>query len=306
MGSCCNKSNTKLINEPNIINVLENSHPPNWKRGVLIGQGAYGKVYECLNLETGELHAVKYIELQGSPEQILREVYNLKHQIYMLQSLSHKNIIQYLYTDLDPGCSGVNILMEYVPGGSLKHLLNKLGPFEEPMAALYIRQVLEGLEYLHGQGIIHRDIKSANILVSQGGVIKLSDFGASKRARSVLDNCKEELCKSLKGSPYWMAPEVANRTGHSYPADVWSVGCLVIELVTGNAPWSSVSRSVKEILQLIVQGQRPPVPDGISDDCKKFIEECLRVAPAERSTAGQMLNHEFLRKGNKIDIDNKN
>ena len=306
MGSCCNKSNTKLINEPNIINVLENSNPPNWKRGVLIGQGAYGKVYECLNLETGELHAVKYIELQGSPEQILREVYNLKHQIYMLQSLSHKNIIQYLYTDLDASCNGVNILMEYVPGGSLKYLLNKLGPFEEPMAALYIRQVLEGLEYLHSQGIIHRDIKSANILVSQGGVIKLSDFGASKRVRSVLDNCKEELCKSLKGSPYWMAPEVANRTGHSYPADVWSVGCLVIELVTGNAPWSSVSRSVKEILQLIVQGQRPPVPEGISDDCKDFIEECLRVAPAERPTAAQMLNHEFLRKGNKIDIDNKN
>jgi mitogen-activated protein kinase kinase kinase len=305
MGSCCNKTNAKLINEPNIINVLENSNPPNWKRGVLIGQGAYGRVYECLNLDTGELHAVKYIELQGSPDQILREVYNLKHQIFMLQNLSHKNIVQYLFTDLDPDCNGVNILMEYVPGGSLKYLLTKLGRFEEPMAALYVYQVLEGLEYLHSQGIIHRDIKSANILVSQEGLIKLSDFGASKKIRKC-QLCKEELCKSLKGSPYWMAPEVANRSGHSYPADIWSVGCLVIELVTGNAPWSSISRSVKEVLHLIVLGQTPPIPEGVSESCRSFIEICLKPNPSDRPSASQLLQHDFIRKEQKSDVDNRN
>lgn len=306
MGSCCLKPKASVINEPSIICLLDNLNPPNWKRGELIGQGAYGKVYECLNLDTGELHAVKYIEMLGTPDQILREVYYLKHEISMLQSLSHPNIIHYIYTEIDPKFTGVNILMEYVPGGSLRHLLNKLGRFEESMAALYVQQVLEGLEYLHNKGIIHRDIKAANILVSQGGLIKLADFGAAKRLGSALFDSQEEICKSLKGSPYWMAPEVANRGGHSFSADIWSVGCLVIEMITGSAPWSSISRSVKEVLQLIVQGQRPPIPEGLSKDCKSFIELCLRIIPSERPTASCLLRHKFLNKPARIDLDNEN
>jgi Serine/threonine protein kinase len=129
-------------------------------------------------------------------------VYQLKKEIFMLKNLYHKNIVQYLYTEVNKDYNGVDIMMEYVSGGSLRHLLNKFGKFEEPMAALYIFQVLKGLMYLHQQGIIHRDIKSANILVTQDGIIKLSDFGASKKLKSEFLNDKDEICKSLKGSPY--------------------------------------------------------------------------------------------------------
>ena len=204
MGSCCCKKNACLA-VPIHNDQGEGTLPlriPKWKRGALIGEGAYGKVYECLNLETGELHAVKHIELSGSPETIYREVYFLKREILMLKNLYHKNIIQYLYTEVNNDLSGVDIMMEYASGGSMRHLLNKFGKFEEPMAALYIIQVLEGLKYLHDQGIVHRDIKSANILVTQDGIIKLSDFGASKKLKSVLIDEKDEICKSLKGSPY--------------------------------------------------------------------------------------------------------
>ena len=304
MGSCCCKKSTNLTvplnNDP-----CEGTLPlktPKWKRGALIGVGAYGKVYECLNLETGELHAVKHIELSGSPEQIYREVYFLKKEILMLKRLYHKNIVHYLYTEVNNDYNGVDIMMEYVSGGSMRHLLNKFGKFEEPMAALYIGQVIEGLQYLHCQGIVHRDIKSANILVTQHGVIKLSDFGASKKLNSALVEDKDGICKSLKGSPYWMAPEVARRSGHSYSADIWSVGCVMIEMLTGNAPWSSVSRSVKEILKLIISGQTPPTPSGISESCQDFIDQCLKEDFYQRPTAQELLKHEFLKERN-LNID---
>jgi mitogen-activated protein kinase kinase kinase len=296
MGSCCVRKNESsslpLAGESKERNFT--SRVPNWKKGALIGAGAYGKVYECLNLETGELHAVKQIELSGSPEQIYKEVYYLKKEILTLKNLYHKNIVQYICTEINAECNGVNILMEYVSGGSLRHLLNKLGKFEEPMAVLYIEQVLRGLSYLHEQGIVHRDIKSANILVSQDGVIKLSDFGASKKIKSEFVEDENEICKSLKGSPYWMAPEVAARIGHSYAADIWSVGCVMIEMLTGASPWSTVSRSVKEILKLIISGQTPPIPSEISKDCKSFISACLQENQKDRPTAQELLSFPLL------------
>ncbi|OMJ83987.1 hypothetical protein SteCoe_14973 [Stentor coeruleus] len=303
MGSCCFKKIALAVPINN--DAGDGTLPlrvPKWKRGALIGEGAYGKVYECLNLETGELHAVKHIELLGTPEQIYREVYFLKKEIFMLKNLYHKNIVQYLYTEINNDCNGVDIMMEYVSGGSMRHLLNKFGKFEEPMAGLYINQVLEGLKYLHSQGIVHRDIKSANILVTQDGIIKLSDFGASKKLKLDFVGDKDELCRSLKGSPYWMAPEIARRSGHNFAADIWSVGCVMIEMLTGSPPWSSVSRTVKDVMELITSGQTPPLPLGVSLECRKFIEECLQEEPTKRPTARALLDHEFLKE--RMNFDN--
>ena len=292
MGSCIQKKKPKI----NPVTSSQSFHfdRSRFRKGCLIGVGAYGKVYEYLNLDSGTFLAVKHMKLEGSQEQIQREVTNLKEEIKIFQKLSHENIIQYLYIDIDEDYSGVDIIMELISGGSLRLLLNKFGKFEERMAALYLAQVLKGLDYLHNEGIVHRDIKPANILVSQTGTIKLSDFGASKKINAqCLDQV--ELCNSLKGSPYWMAPEIAKRTGHSYPADVWSVGCVAIEMLSGKAPWSSVTSSGKEVLDLIIADQKPELPSEISADCSDFINQCLQINPQNRPTPKQLLDHIFLK-----------
>ncbi|XP_076938750.1 mitogen-activated protein kinase kinase kinase 3-like [Bidens hawaiensis] len=148
-----------------------------WRRGELIGCGAFGHVYMGMNLDSGELLAVKQ---------------------------------RYLGTVREEDT--LNILLEFVPGGSISSLLGKFGPFPEAVIRMYTKQLLLGLDYLHKNGIMHRDIKGANILVDNKGCIKLADFGASKQ---VVELANGSGAKSMKGTPYWMAPEVILQTGHS-------------------------------------------------------------------------------------------
>lgn len=115
-------------------------------------------------------------------------------------------------------------------------------PMKEEEASKVCRELLQALKYLHGQGIVHRDLKGANILVDGQGVPKISDFGTAR----VLERGRAEdniagKCRSLKGTPYWMAPEVLKRTGHTFSADIWSLGCTLIEMLTGKPPWSGLS-----------------------------------------------------------------
>jgi serine/threonine protein kinase len=149
--------------------------------GALIGEGAYGKVYECLNVDTGEILVSKHVKVSGDPEKIKDEVMSLSSEIQLLKQLSHRNIVHYVHTEINSDLSAVDIIMEYVPGGSIRSLLNRFGRFTENMVKRYTHQILEGLAYLHENGIIHRDIKGANLLVDNDGTIKLTDFGASKR-----------------------------------------------------------------------------------------------------------------------------
>jgi mitogen-activated protein kinase kinase kinase ANP1 len=134
--------------------------------------------------------------------------------------------------------------------------------------------MLEGLRYLHFNGIIHRDLKCANVLVDNNGIIKLSDFGASKKILqnfdtndNLLDN--SALSKTFIGSPYWMAPEVIKKTGHGKPADIWSLGCCVIEMLTSMPPWCDHRKDAKTIMKTIIASQSPPMyPENLSNECK--------------------------------------
>ena len=140
--------------------------------------------------------------------------------------------------------------------------------------------MLEGLCYLHENNIVHRDLKCANVLVDNMGVIKLSDFGASKKIFQnfnhfglPLDN---ELSKSIVGSPYWMAPEVMDKTGHGKPADIWSLGCCVIEMLTSKPPWSEFGKKASTIMEVIKNAKAPPkYPEKISKECKDFLDYCF-------------------------------
>ncbi len=229
----------------------------------------------------------------------------LKKEIALSRALNHPNIVRYIYTDISPDKRGVDILLEYMPAGSLSNLLHKVGPLAEAVVRVFMTQILRGLQYLHAKGIIHRDLKCANVLVDNDGHVKLSDFGASTRLshsdasdkkQGIEEQEPTELSKSLKGSPYWMAPEVVLRTGHNKAADIWSLGCVMIEMRTGKPPWSEVGHNAVQVLQAIASSTSgPPYPaEMFSARAVGFLSRCLSRNPEERPTAQDLLTDPFI------------
>ncbi|XP_064939594.1 mitogen-activated protein kinase kinase kinase NPK1-like [Musa acuminata AAA Group] len=268
--------------------------PIRWRKGELIGCGAFGHVYMGMNIDSGELLAVKQV-LMGtsgaSKEKAQAHIKELEEEVNLLRNLSHPNIVRYLGTARED--ETLNILLEFVPGGSISSLLGKFGSFPEAVIRMYTKQLLQGLEYLHQNGIIHRDIKGANILVDNKGCIKLADFGASKQVAKL---ATMNAAKSMKGTPYWMAPEVILQTGHSFSADIWSVGCTVIEMATGKPPWSQQYQEVAALFHIGTTKSHPPIPEHLSLEAKDFLLKCLQKEPNLRPTSSDLLQHAFVTK----------
>jgi serine/threonine protein kinase len=261
-----------------------------WRRGDLIGQGMFGRVYQALNLDTGELLAVKTYKLNANQSIARSELINIKRELLILRSLDHPNIVKYFQVDVSQEDSSVDIITEYVPSGSLFALLEKYKGLSESVIQNYTKQLLEGLSYLHENEVVHRDLKSANILVTENSTLKLTDFGCSRR----FDSDSNGQSRSFKGSPYWMSPEMVLKLGHSYPSDIWSLGCLIIEMATGRPPWSNYSKYSKDVLKLIAEpGNLPDIPK-ISTVLKEFLLLCLTREPHKRPSARDLLCHEFI------------
>ncbi|XVF38159.1 hypothetical protein REPUB_Repub20aG0076000 [Reevesia pubescens] len=265
--------------------------PIRWRKGELIGCGAFGRVYMGMNLDSGELLAVKQVLIAANApkEKTQAQIRELEEEVKLLQNLSHLNIVRYLGTARED--DSLNILLEFVPGGSISSLLGKFGSFPESVVRMYTKQLLLGLEYLHKNRIVHRDIKGANILVDNKGCIKLADFGASKK---VVELATINGAKSMKGTPYWMAPEVILQTGHSFSADIWSVGCTVIEMATGKPPWSQQYQEVAALFHIGTTKSHPPIPEHLSFEAKDFLLKCLQKEPGLRPTASDLLQHPFV------------
>lgn len=203
----------------------EEAYNIRWRRGQLIGEGTFGKVYKGLNENTGELLAVKQLYLADTDES---DVEDIQEEINVICNLSHPNIVNYLGTTITD--RHLFILLEYVPGGSIAGMLSQFGAFSEDLIRRFSYQILLGLEYLHNKLIVHRDIKGSNILVTDGGVAKLSDFGCSKQLAGMRTMSVEGSAKVLKGSVPWMAPEVIKQCGYGRSSDIWSFGATVIEM----------------------------------------------------------------------------
>ena len=186
----------------------------------------------------------------------------------------------------------LHIFLEFVPGGSIASLLSKFGPFAERVISVYTRQILEGLEYLHRNQIMHRDIKGANILVDNAGVVKLADFGASRQLADLVT--MESGFKSMKGTPYWMAPEVIKQTGHGRQADIWSVGCTAVEMATAKPPWSEYVTQVSALFHIASAKGPPPLPAGLSPEALDFMLLCFNRVPKDRPNATRLLQHPFV------------
>ncbi|KAI9502570.1 kinase-like domain-containing protein [Coemansia spiralis] len=265
-----------------------------WIKGAPIASGSFGSVYFGMNTRTGVIMAVKEVELPTpgsvSMTRNQRMVDALKHELDLLKGLDHKNVVKYLGTDMDD--HNLYIFLEYVSGGSVSSALASFGMFPESLVRTYTAQILEGLLYLHEQGIIHRDIKGGNVLIDQDGSVKISDFGISKRVDEVVAASKKDRRASLQGSVFWMAPEVVKDTHYTFKGDVWSLGCLVIEMMTGTHPFPDLDQL--QALYSIGQRGRPKIPGGISAAGEDFLDQALQVDLDKRPTATDLLQHAFV------------
>jgi serine/threonine protein kinase len=264
-----------------------------WQKGELIGQGSFGRVYLGLNTQTGEFIAVKEISFGGTMAKIKAQLASIQREIISLQTLKHPNIVRYFGSERVGNT--LNIFLEYVPGGSLAQVIERFGRLDETVIRIYTKQLLEGLSYLHKHRVVHRDIKAGNALLDcTTGTVKLADFGASKQINGIATLSKENF--SFTGTPSHMAPEVILQTGHGRAADVWSLGCTVLEMATGKNPWGALIQGnvVQALMQIAQADHGPPIPDDVSPPLKDFLSLCFARNPANRATVSQLARHPFI------------
>lgn len=268
--------------------------PSRFKTSEVIGQGSFGRVLLAVNLINGELMAVKHVPLIECTYEPGQKIINeIESEVKILKKLNHKNIVRYLGTKRDD--QNLMIFMEYVAGGSISGLIHKYGKFNETLIRLYAQQILEGLEYLHYHKIIHRDIKGANVLVGNDGTCKLADFGSARKTFHVQDRSQ---VKSLKGTTNWMAPEVMQQEGYGRFADVWSFGCLLVEMATGKPPWYYKTNQIAVFMYVCTTKELPLLPSDLSDVAKDFILSCFKRKPSDRPNVLKLLKHPFIRTAN--------
>ncbi|KAH9223611.1 cell division control protein-like protein 15 [Leptodontidium sp. 2 PMI_412] len=253
-----------------------------YRLGECLGKGAFGSVYKAFNWGTGEAVAVKQIKLGDLPKSELRMI---EAEIDLLKNLHHDNIVKYLGFVKSSDC--LNIILEYCENGSLHSICKSYGKFPENLVGVYMGQILLGLLYLHDQGVIHRDIKGANILTTKDGKVKLADFGVST---STLAGQDKEA--QVVGTPYWMAPEIIQLSGATPASDIWSLGCTVIELLEGKPPYHKLAPM--PALFAIVNDDHPPLPEGVSPAARDFLMQCFQKDPNLRVSARKLLKHAWI------------
>lgn len=273
-----------------------------WVRGSVLGRGSLGVVYQALNQSTGLIFAVKEVPIDQKLETDIKFQQALEHEVSFLKDLKHPHIVSYLGHDYIN--SSIYIYLEYMPEGSVAKVLADYGPLPEDQIKTYAAGLLDGLEYLHKQNpvVLHRDIKGANILVAnyednllesghrlrgQNSIVKLADFGCSKRTT-------DTMSQSLRGSIPWMAPEVIQQTGYGRRSDVWSFGCVLIEMATAKPPWGKFDNAMVAMMRIGMSEDTPPVPSNVSEVCQDFIRQCTQRDKNERPLATTLLEHPFI------------
>uniref|UniRef100_A0A8D3DEG1 Mitogen-activated protein kinase kinase kinase 4 n=1 Tax=Scophthalmus maximus TaxID=52904 RepID=A0A8D3DEG1_SCOMX len=260
-----------------------------WQRGNKIGEGQYGKVYTCINVDTGELMAMKEIRFQPNDHKTIKETAD---ELKIFEGIKHPNLVRYFGVELHR--EEMYIFMEYCDEGTLEEV-SRLG-LQEHVIRLYSKQTTTAINVLHEHGIVHRDIKGANIFLTSSGLIKLGDFGCSVKLRNNTHTMPGEVNSTL-GTAAYMAPEVITRAkgeGHGRAADIWSLGCVLIEMVTGKRPWHEYEHNF-QIMYKVGMGHKPPIPEKLSTEGKDFLGHCLESEPKRRWTASMLLDHPFVK-----------
>ncbi|XP_054167403.1 serine/threonine-protein kinase 10-like [Oppia nitens] len=271
-------------------NIRFNENPEDfWRIIGEVGDGAFGKVFKAENRETGKLAAAKICELKGEDE-----LDDFTVEIDILSECKHQNVVQLLEAFFFE--EKLWMLIEFCEGGAIDSIMIDL---EKPLTENQIRYVChhmcKGLDFLHKQKIIHRDLKAGNVLLTLDGEVKLADFGVSAKNKETL-----QKRDSFIGTPYWMAPEVVmcetfRDNPYDYKADIWSLGVTLIEFAQMEPPNHQMA-PMRVLLK--VQKADPPKLDNPSlwsKEFSDFLAHCLIKDPTQRSTASELLNHAFIR-----------
>jgi len=242
-----------------------------------------------MNIGTGELIAVKQVRLNTTEE--LEQATAIQNEIALMENLRHPNIVCFLGTQRSG--NKLNILMEFVPGKSLDFLLEKFGALYEKVIRSYTKQLLEALAYCHANHVVHRDIKGKNILIDTKGNLKLADFGSAKRFQNVMS--KDAPSLSYNYTPLWTAPEVLVGDYNS-KVDVWSLGCVIIEMASAKPPWSeqNFENPFRALYHIGNSDSIPAIPETLSELGVDFVRKCLTRDPDQRPSAAEMLHHAWL------------
>lgn len=254
-----------------------------------IGRGSFGEVYKGVDLKTGKDVAIKLVDLERADD----EIDIIQREIKVMSQISNPYVVQY-YASLMQD-STLWIVMEYMSAGSLKQLLDDVGPFPDDAIATVLKALCKGLDYVHKGAKLHRDIKAANILISNQGDVKLADFGVAGQMTMTV-----RQRNTFVGSPFWMAPEVIQESLYDEKADIWSLGITAIELATGLPPYATAHPY--RALMLIPKNDPPRLDDTHSRLIRDFVAACLRKNPKDRPSAEQLLTHPFLRKARPASI----
>jgi len=248
----------------------------NFTVGGKIGRGAFAQVYKAWWSEANFFVAIKAFDTSAMSQETVDSVLT---EVVLLGKMKHPHILRVLgYHRAEPN---LYLMLEYAENGSLLKIIKDHGPLSEVNTACFTKQVLQALVYLHARGVIHRDLKAANILLNRKGDVKLADFGVA----AVMGDTDKHF--TIVGSPYWMAPEIIQAAGHSTLSDIWSLGCTVIELLTGEPPYFGLNpmTAMFKIVQTAA-----PIPTNLSKSMHDFLDKCFRKDPDTRPPASNLLN----------------
>jgi serine/threonine protein kinase len=258
----------------------------------LLGKGSFGMAYEA-GLRAGKIVCVKIVELGNLPNET--DLKNLKNEIDLMKTLNHPNIVQYYGCSEDKSKNTLNIFMEYVTGGTMNHYIKRFKTLPRDTVRQWAYQIVSGIKYLHSKHIVHRDIKGDNILVTLDGIVKVADFGCSKQIDDVCS--KSHGCQTMVGTPYWMAPEVikCEPGGYGTKSDVWSIGCTIVEMVTGKPPWPECNSMWAAVYKIAnSKGLPTEIPKDLGEDMMDFLEKTFERDPAKRPSAEELLQHRWI------------